>query len=166
MGRLRRSGPIRLWSVLKFYNIRFLKFASTVRFSRRGVNPRSLSSRTHPGPVCCRWVGERQPSKRSCRVVKHVPRTLGVLVLCLLTALGVGGCDGSGANPDSAPPELPAGEWQFLGLGREHVSDVTSIAVHSQDPDVIYAGLTRTPQCKSAHPCQGQRSLSSQPQGD
>lgn len=71
--------------------------------------------------------------------MKYVPRTLGVFVLCLLAALGVGGCDGSGANP-GAPPEPPAGEWRFLGLEGEHVSDVTSIAVHPQDPDVIYTG--------------------------
>lgn len=61
----------------------------------------------------------------------------GIACLFGISLLGVG-CDSAGSGPPR--PEPPPGEWQFLGLGGENVSDITSIAVHPQDPDVIYAG--------------------------
>jgi len=62
---------------------------------------------------------------------------LAALVLCALVAVPMA-CDSGGAN--SPRPDPPPGEWKYLGLGGENVSDIESIAVHPEDPDVIYVG--------------------------
>ena len=63
----------------------------------------------------------------------------GIACLIGLFLLGVA-CDLLGTSDGPPPPEPPSGEWEYLGLGGENISDIESIAVHPEDPDVIYVG--------------------------
>lgn len=56
----------------------------------------------------------------------------------LTTALWLqSGCDHKLANNEGSPCGAQRGEWQLLGLEKE---TVTAIALHPQDPSIIYAG--------------------------
>lgn len=63
----------------------------------------------------------------------------GIACLLGLFLLGVA-CDLLGTSDGPPPPEPPPGKWEYLGLGGENISDIESIAVHPEDPDVIYVG--------------------------
>ena len=61
--------------------------------------------------------------------------------MCLLGLFLIGvACDLLGTSDGPPPPEPPPGKWEYLGLGGENISDIESIAVHPEDPDVIYVG--------------------------
>lgn len=65
----------------------------------------------------------------------------GVLILML----GIG-CDSGPQPPDeqactpTASTNGPVGEWEYLGLGDADRTDITSIAIHPCNPQVLYAG--------------------------
>lgn len=74
----------------------------------------------------------------------HVMRlptaTVLLLALCALAALPLASCDSGVTEPPPEPPEPPPGAWTYLGLGGENIDGITAIAVHPENPDIIYAG--------------------------
>jgi photosystem II stability/assembly factor-like uncharacterized protein len=71
-------------------------------------------------------------------------RLLALLAAAALLAVGTG-CDSGPQPPEetctpTASTNGPVGEWEYLGLGGDEIDDVTAIAVHPCDPEVIYAG--------------------------
>lgn len=69
-----------------------------------------------------------------------------LIALSAAVLLGLLGCDSAPEPPpqaDCAPVAAtsgPVGEWEYLGLGGKDIDDITAIAVHPCDPQVIYAG--------------------------
>jgi photosystem II stability/assembly factor-like uncharacterized protein len=79
----------------------------------------------------------------------RLPFWIGVAVLLAVGGTSLLGCT-SGPTPPSTTEECtattscsgPVGQWQFLGLSSEHLSEVTAIAVDRCDPQTIYAGTS------------------------
>ena len=79
------------------------------------------------------------------RNASHISGLLALFVLCALAAIPMA-CDTGGTSPPEPKP-LP-GQWEPLGLEGEPVGDIKAIAVHPENPDVLYAagwgGLFKT----------------------
>lgn len=74
-------------------------------------------------------------------------RSVSVFVSWVLILMVGIGCDSGPEPPEEeqactpvASTSGPVGEWEYLGLGNDDITSITSIAVHPCNPEVIYAG--------------------------
>lgn len=70
--------------------------------------------------------------------------SLAIFTVAVLGSLALG-CDSAPEPPEqgctpTASTSGPVGEWELLGLSGDDIDNITAIAVHPCDPQVIYAG--------------------------
>lgn len=71
-------------------------------------------------------------------------RSANLAIVFLLVSLTLAACDSSSVpvqeTCSGAPASEPVGSWESLGLNDADIDDITAIAVHPSDPQVLYAG--------------------------